>query len=88
MKTEADLLNKIFDLKDEAKKLSQKAMHLRKKGEDKVADAMISRSIGLRAQVVRLKGQLWKGVDAPKTYSMSFSSSINRTGRVKPHKGR
>ncbi|KKL77452.1 hypothetical protein LCGC14_2034740 [marine sediment metagenome] len=95
MSTEADRLNRIYDLKDEIRQKRVQLKYLRKKEKDEgyvshssefnVLDREIKEVV---LKVKDIRTSLWKGARSKRTYTASYSTPYNRTGRVMPRRGR
>lgn len=87
MINEADLLNEIYDLKEERKEIRKFLL--------RITDPFDRRTWGLEdrlktviKRIDRNRAQLWKNVGSRNTFAPMYSSNLCRTGRVKPRRGR
>ena len=87
--TEADQLNRIFDLKEDLRRERVRLNYLKKTDPD--SDdiwELAGRVNRLKSEIARLREGLWKGVKSKHTYKCNFSTRFNRTGRVLPKQNR
>ena len=82
---EADLLNVIYDTKAEVRVLLKKRKYEEAHGNDTSTMLQMGKEIKkARARIDAARARLWKGVKSQKRFTPMYSSSICRTGRVRP----
>jgi len=88
--TDASRLNQIYDFKEEIRQTRitlRKARNTFPLNEEKILE--LEQHIDWKkAEIIEIKAEMWKSLDALPTSKISFSTSFNRRGRVLPRKAR